>query len=381
MHDVRVDCRICGAPIDNYAFDKFGGLCSKCSQETNLSQERIQSFEDLCRNKQPFILKSENGACLFAFHLPVMSEIVDQDSEISHLHVDFGKLAGLKQAGELVGMAGFYYNANYYWEASPERLMEAFKWFGDQIHANSSFWMAIEQDTVRDFLENNWRPSNQHFKEILTFNIISLTYDLYCLSSMNVELKGKLAELRRQMKSYVRSFQKLSSDIVFSQNYKFPTQALKGLTDLRDYLSHLSAESRLARISRIFCLDVKMSVHPDLIIGKRSVEVKTPAETYILPERHGPFTPLTNESTKIENLTNVIADGLRQNPDIIAIEVNHLDKREINGFNSKWLGSMSLEEALHVAINYHKKGVVLLFKTGSSGMTGRILIVSKVDGN
>jgi hypothetical protein len=183
------------------------------------------------------------------------------------------------------------------------------------------------------------------------------------------------------MRSHIRAFEKLSTNSVFSTGYRASRQVLMRVTNLREFLSHLSAESRLARIARMYEFDVKLKTRPDLVIGNKSVEVKKLIEIFILPEKHGPFTPITNESTEIENLSNVIIDGLRQDADIIAIEVNHLDKRKTRGFKSKWFGTASLKQALATAVNYHRKGLVLLFKTGSSGMNGRLIIVSKMRKN
>jgi len=51
-----------------------------------------------------------------------------------------------------------------------------------------------------------------------------------------------------------------------------------------------------------------------------------------IPEKRETLvTFVSPESTVIENLANPIIERLRQNADVIAIEVNHLDKRNIKG--------------------------------------------------
>jgi len=73
-------------------------------------------------------------------------------------------------------------------------------------------------------------------------------------------------------------------------------------------------------------------------------------------------------------LSNHISAGFGQKVDIVAIQVKHLDKREIRGFKSKWLGeSTTLKKALLDAISYEKKGIVLLFMGSSKGYLGRVL--------
>jgi len=58
----------------------------------------------------------------------------------------------------------------------------------------------------------------------------------------------------------------------------------------------------------------------------------------------------------------------------LSIEVNHLEKRPIEGFNSKWLGpTVILKNVLMNAISYDKKGIVLLFKVNEKGCLGPIL--------
>lgn len=123
---------------------------------------------------------------------------------------------------------------------------------------------------------------------------------------------------------------------------------------------------------------MKLRFRPDMIINGKKVEVKRIQEKYILPEKRETFvTFVSPESTAIEKLSNPINEGWRQNANIIAIEVNHLDKRDIKGFKTKWLGRDTLKRVLASAVTYDRKGIVMLFSRTSEGYSGRIILCKK----
>jgi hypothetical protein len=164
----------------------------------------------------------------------------------------------------------------------------------------------------------------------------------------------------------------------FSTNYKVSRNAFRRITDLRKKLTHLSSESRLARAAKEYGFNVHMGFSPDLIVNDKKIDVKKRDEKYLRPEKIDALTFITSESTVIEDLSNPINEGFRQKVDIVAIEVDHLNKREIKGFNAKWLGPPTeLKKALTNVINYVRKGIVLLFKCRSEGYFGRILYCRK----
>jgi len=83
---------------------------------------------------------------------------------------------------------------------------------------------------------------------------------------------------------------------------------------------------------------------------------------------------LHEDDSIIEDISAHVKRGFAQKADIVAIEVNHLEKRCVSGFNSKWLGGIvNLELALLNAINYEKRGNVLLFKCRREGYQGRVI--------
>jgi DNA-directed RNA polymerase subunit RPC12/RpoP len=373
-------CSNCGKPI-NEDSEKRGGLCPECFKELVrvFNEKKVKNAIEFCRNHQPIIKKQENGKPFYACYLPTMMEAIEVESEKPNVkridfRIDFGQ-GGLQRIGNLVGMAGFYYDSEYYWASTPEKVFDAWNWFNQKTQANEDYWMAIESDTVRDFIDNNWRPFNYEFRDALTASILSLILNLYTLDSMNVDVSKKLSEIRQQMRGRIVKYERLSRSVSFSTNYKVSRKAMGRVTDLRLFLAHLSSESRLATFAKLNGFDVALSIMPDLIINGKRIDVKKPVERYVIPENRPNFiTFVSDESTVIENLSNHVSEGFRQGVDVVAIEVNHLEKRPIKGFNSKWLGpTMALKNALMNAISYDKKGTVLLFRINSKGCFGRVL--------
>lgn len=276
-------------------------------------------------------------------------------------------------------MAGSYYDTEYYWATTPENVFDAWNWFNQKTEANEDYWAAVESDTVRDFIDNNWNPFVNEFRDTIVPDILSLILDLRALDLMKVDVNKKLSEIKHQMRGQIGKYEKLSRNLEFSTDYRFSRDAMSRVTNLRKILSHLSSESRLARLAKLYGFDVTLSVRPDLIINGKKIDVKKPDERYKIPKRKDFLTFVSEESAVVENLSNHISEGFRQKVDVVAIEVKHLDKREIKGFRSKWLGgSISLKNALLDAISYERKGIVLLFMDSPKGYLGRVLRCKKV---
>jgi hypothetical protein len=130
---------------------------------------------------------------------------------------------------------------------------------------------------------------------------------------------------------------------------------------------------------------VIISKSPDLLIENKRVEVKKPKLKFVNPRKQADMNNgmliLPEENSIIEDISAHIKRGFDQKADIVAIEVNHLEKRPISGFNTKWLGSIvDLQKALHDAIHYEKKGIVLLIKCRREAYQGRVLRCKKIDG-
>jgi hypothetical protein len=336
-------CFECGKPINEEDSEKRGGLCKDCFKEfvRVFNEKKTQNAIGFCESHQPVVKKQENGKPFYACYLPTMMEAIEVESEKPNrkklnFNIDLGR-GGLQRIGNLVGMAGFYYDAEYYWATTAENVFDAWNWFNQKIQANEDYWMAIEFDTVRDFIDNNWNPFNNEFRDSLTLHILSLILDLYALDSMKVDVRKKLSEIGQHMRGGIEKYEKLSRNVEFSTNYKVSRGALQRVTDLRLFLAHLCSESRFARFAKLYGFDVTLSIRPDLVISGKKIDVKKPVARYIIPKNRDFLTFVSDESTVIENLSNHISEGFRQKVDVVAIEVNHLEKRPIKGFNSNWL--------------------------------------------
>jgi hypothetical protein len=380
-----INCSLCGKSIINEDSEKRGGLCQDCFKEfvRVFNEKKMQNIMRLA-NHQPVIKEQDNGKPYYAFYLPTMMKVVEgksdkKDVQKYHVEVNFSPPSGLKRIGDLVGMAGFYYDAEYYWATTAENVFDAWNWFNQRTEADEDYWAAVESDTVRDVIDNNWNPFTNEFRDTLTPNIISLILDLHALDLMKVDVSKKLSEIKQQMRGQIGKYEKLSRNIEFSTNYRFSREAMSRVTNLRKFLAHLSSESRLARLAKLCGFNVTLSIRPDLIINGKKIDVKKPDERYVIPKRKDFLTFVSDESTVVENLSNHISAGFSQEVDVVAIEVKHLDKREIKGFRSKWLGgSISLKNALLDAISYERKGIVLLFMDSPKGYLGRVLRCKKV---
>ncbi len=239
----------------------------------------------------------------------------------------------------------------------------------------------MEAETVWDFLRYNWRPFTANFRESLIVNMLSLILDLYQLDSLKVDVTAKLLEIKNEkIKGNMEKYQKLmKSD---SQvDIKLLKKAFLRIRKTRQELANLSAESRLALFAKQKGFDVVISKSPDLLINKKRVEVKRPKVLYAdarkkakKAEMNDALLFLQEEQCTIEDIASHIRRGFKQGGDIVAIEVHHLDKRPISGFSSKWLGNViELERALLNAVNYDKKGIVLLFKCRRANYQGRVI--------
>ena len=181
--------------------------------------------------------------------------------------------------------------------------------------------------------------------------IFSLIVDLYELDSLGVDTSAKIAEIGKQIRSYMRIFDKLKDTKIW--------KALSRTEDLRLYLSNVSSECRLARIAKRYGFDVKLGVHPDLTIDGKKIEVKR-----------------VSSFDKFAGLSNPIEEGLKQNSDITVIEVHSLEKRSIKGFKTTWLGRGNLRSTLKTALSFKRNGnCILLFSGTTEGLEGRVILL------
>jgi hypothetical protein len=199
-----MNCCICSNYVSSEEFEELGGLCKDCYKRLLpiLNEKKLQNIQRLANNHQPIIKTLENGKPFYACYLPTMMEITEVTSEKTNrvklnITINFGEM-GLKRIGNLVGMGGFFYDAEYYWATTPEKIFKAWNWFSSEMRVNEECWEIIEADTARDFLDNNWKPYVSKFNDPLTHGMISLFVDLYALHLLKVNVTKKLIEIKKK---------------------------------------------------------------------------------------------------------------------------------------------------------------------------------------
>lgn len=375
-----MNCNVCKKSVSPEIYDALEGMCEECYQLLLpvINERKIENIKNLAK-EQPYEKRQENGKVSYACYLP---EMIVFDDKSHNFHIDFDEV-GLKRIGNLIGMAGFYYDSEYYWATTPESILNAWNWFNIKTESNDDYWMVIEGETVWDFLQHNCSPYATVFRESLIVNILSLITDLHTLESLGVDVTSKLLEIKNEkIKGNMDAYQRLSNKAEFHTSAKAVKIAFSRIRKVRQELANLSSETRLALFAKHAGFQVTISKSPDLLIDNKRIEVKKPKVKFVRPKKdytkHDVMIIINEDDSELEDLSSHIRRGFDQKADIVAIEVNHLDRRTITGFNAKWLGqSVNLEKALRDAIAYQKKGIVLLFKCRREGYRGRVLRCKK----
>ncbi len=372
-------CGLCGRLISRFEYEKFN-LCKNCLNDIPKFREaknkaRIRVIKNLLSPHNSIIKNDEDGKALFICNLPIMSVIDNQsDENFSFRIVVKGDL--FQREGNLVGLSGFLFDTNFYWATTPENMIKAWDWFNQAVGWNNDYWYNICLDIIRDFFDNNWNVVENEIKDSSIVDILSLIWYLYNLYLLGVDTSSKISEIKMQSKGRARKFEKLVAKTEFKYDYRFSRKAMKEISDIRETLAHLAYEIKLALLAKCYGFNVELSAHPDVIINGKLVEVKKPVERYIPPQGHG-LTFIYRESAIIESLSNSVDEGFRQNADVVAISVNHLDDRPIKGYKTNWQKEEKLRNALTHALCYATKDVILLFKQTNDGYFGRIVRCKK----
>jgi hypothetical protein len=378
-----MECRTCKKVIPSETYEALDGFCEVCYELVlptinEMTMKNIKNFSSSQAIEQRF----DNGKIQYACYLP---EMIVYDNKNGKYNIDFGD-TGLKRIGNLIGLGGFYYDADYYFASTPEKIIEAWNWFNARTETTDDYWLAIEAETVWNFLKYNWSPFTTEFREMYLADILSLINDLHTLQSLKVDVTPKLLEIKNEkIKGNIEAYQRLTENENFHINSRATKTAFLRIRKIRQELANLSAESRLALFAKDKGFKVIISKSPDLLIDDKKVEVKKPKVLFDKPRKQANRINgvlfIHEDKSKIENLSQHIKNGFKQKADIVAIEVNHLEKRPISGYNPKWLGGIvALERALQNAINYDKKGIVLLFKCRGEGYQGRVLRCKEIKG-
>ena len=320
---------------------------SKKTIHQKLDEATILRILLLSRQKQPLRLKM-GGEVLFEFNI---GELVQLDK--GKLSIDLGEV-GLKTKDNLVGMSGFYYNPKIFWGGEVQNVVDSWNWLVKELGVDvRTFQNAIESEAIIELLFTE-------YEEGLVFYFFSLIVDLFELNSLNIDVSAKISELGKQVRNHIRKYEKLKNKDI--------TQAFFRIANLRLYLANISSECRLARLAKLYGFDAKLAIHPDLIINNKKIEVKRVRSKYLFPKpKHA--IPLTN-------LSNPIKRGVKQNADIIAIQVNNLEKIEIKNLKTTWFARDILKNVLKTALTFKGKAKpILLFQGTNRGYFGRVILL------
>lgn len=375
-------CKKCDNLIGKKEYDKYFGLCKKCvnnDPEFLLAkyQTKLKIFREVFSSHEPFVVYNDDGTPRFICNLPKMVTITDPSEEKFALKIILQN-AGLEREGNTVGFAGFLFDTKFHWATTPENMIQAWNWFNKALNVDVNFWRNIEIDTIRDTLDNSWNTYENEMNDTFIVDILYLIWALYTLDKLGIDTKEKFSEIRMHFKGRIRTFEKLRKEPQFSHNFRFSREACKRITDVREAFAHLASEAKLAALAKGYGFDVELSNNPDIKINGRWVQVKKPREFYITPKNLHGIATITNEATEIEKLAGLIEDGFRQKANVVAVEVNHLDIRIIDGYKADWDKEMKLANALALALGYTTKNIVLVFKETEKGWLGRIVKCKKI---
>lgn len=280
------------------------------------------------------------------------------------LSINIGPI-GLKRKNDFVGIAGFYYKPSYFGCKDVTTFIDSWNWFLKKVSINEEeFTQLLEASSIIHLLIVG-------FDEGLIFYLFALIHDLFLLNSLHVDVEQKILEIRRKIMGNLRSYSKWKNKKI--------SEGFKRIQFLKSDLANLSSESGLAIFAKLQGFSVKMGISPDLVIEQKKIEVKnrvTPQRMIVVGLSE---TPDIVEHNNLDNLKNSFDRGLKQKPDIVAIEVSNLDKREVKGYKLTWMARGNLKKILRNTLDFTKKGkLVLLFMVNDKEVSGRLVIIKKI---
>jgi hypothetical protein len=310
------------------------------SKKQELIEEQLRkNIWKALSQEQPWILRDNKGREMAEFNTGELFSMKENG-----IHVNFGSL-GLKTKRDLVGLGHILYNPKLFGAQNVQEVLDSWNWLVKRIRVDEeTMQMALEVCSLVMMLLTG-------VEESMDVYLFSLVVDLRELDLMGIDTRPKIEEFGHLIRRHVAKFEHLEDTRVW--------KAISITQELRKHLSNFSSECRLARLAKLYGLDVRLGKNPDLIINGRRIEVKR-----------------RSSYQKYADLSNSIKDAQSQHPDIIAIEVYSLEKRNVKDFKTDWFGRGNLRKALETALTFKRdaKSVVLLFSR--EGSEGRIILSS-----
>ncbi len=311
----------------------------KSDKQEAIEEQIHQNILKALNQKQPSFLTDDDGNKIAEFNVGELFSIKE-----GRLQVDFGQ-RGLTIRGNFVGLGHISYAPWLLGAQNVQNVLDSWNWLLKETNVSEeTLQTAFEAcSLLKLLLTGRDEGENVYF--------FSLLVNLHELHLAGIDTRPKIEEFGLEIRSHMRKFEKWID--------RKPWRAISRSEELRQYLLNVSSECMLARAAEFFGYDVKFGKHPDLTISNKRIEVKR-LSSY---EKHA-------------SLSNPIRRGLEQDPDIIAVEVNSLEKRIIKGYKAKWLGRDNLNNALKIALTFGKSGnCVLLFSGTKQGLKGRIILL------
>jgi hypothetical protein len=310
-------------------------LLEKSTESWKAEEQLRENILKAMSQPYPDIIRDSNGKEMAKFSIGKLFRIED-----ASIRVNFGSI-GLKTEGNFIGLSHILFNPSFFGAKNVQEVLDSWSWLLKKINVSEEeLQMALEACSLSVLLATGIERGEDVF-------LFSLIIDLHQLDLDGIDTTPKTEEFGQQIRGNLREYEKLKN-----------RNAWKGIIkieSLREYLSNVSWECRLARIAHNYGFNVRFGKGPDLSIDDKTVEVKN----------------LSSFS-----LSNPINEGLKHHPDIIAINVDSLKRRDIPNRKGSWLGTSDLKAAIKTAVTCSKDGnIVLLFTTTTDTPKGRIILL------
>jgi hypothetical protein len=322
----------------------FGLNTIVISKKKELNEKRFfKNMWNALNQKKPSILKDNKGKEIAKFNIGKLFREKD-----GRVHVNFGSL-GLKVEGNFVGFGHILYRPESLGARNVQEVLASWDWLLEKTQIDSAnLQMTLEACSLIVILKTG-------IEEGKDVNIFSLAINLQKLESLGIDTTSKIEEFREEIRGHIKSFWKYIEK-------KDTWRGILVAQKLREYLSNVSSECFLARVSKSYGFNVRLGKHPDLKIEGKGVEVKR-ANSY--------------------NLSSPIRNAQGQPHDIIAIEAKSLVQIEIPHYKAPkyettWLDEGNLKDILKSALMLRHNGdIVLLFMATFEGLKGRIILLKQ----
>ena len=200
----------------------------------------------------PDIIRDGEGKEIAKFSIGKLFRIED-----GNIRVNFGSF-GLKTDGNFVGLSHILYSPSFFGAKNVQEVLDSWNWLLKKIHVSEEdLQMALEVCSLSVLLSSGIERGEDVF-------FFALVVDLHQLDLSGIDTTPKTEEFGQHIRSHLREFEKLKD--------RNPWKGIIKIESLREYLSNVSWECRLARIANNYGFKVQFGKHPDLTINAKTVK-------------------------------------------------------------------------------------------------------------